>query len=287
VFDAAVDRPTLADHERAALSQRLVKLIEEKALGAVYQPIVHLASGRPLAFEGLIRPAPDRGFESTIALFTAAELTGRIVELDRACLDVVVAGAAALPEEMFVSLNISPRTFEAPEFSAATFAGILARHGIAPGRVILELTEREAIQDVERLRMGLDACRAMGVQIAADDVGAGNAGLRLLSQIKFDVVKIDLSLVQAGPNGEPVESVLRSLVDLANRWGALVVAEGVETPQQLRIVRDLEIGAAQGYLLARPGPIDMRMRYDVGGLIDLAGDWWVPKPETVPLGRAS
>ena len=286
-FDAAVDRPSLSDHERSQLAEKLLKLIQDRALKAVYQPIVNIRTGLPIAFEGLIRPAPGRGFESTVALFTAAELTGRMIELDRACLDAVVAGATAVPEEVYVSLNISPRTFEAPEFSANAFAAVLARHAIAPGRVILELTEREPIHDIERLRAALDACRAMGVRIAADDVGAGNAGLRLLSQIKFDVVKIDLSLVQAGANGEPVESVLRSLVDLARRWGALVVAEGVETPQQLRIIRDLGIGAAQGYLLARPGPLDLRARFDVEQLVDLAGTWWTPQPAALGLERVS
>jgi len=92
----------------------------------------------------------------------------------------------------------------------------------------------------------------MGMRLAADDVGAGNSGLRLLSQIHFDIVKIDLSLVQGGVMRDSSLAVLRALLDLAERWHATVVAEGIETPRQLEVVRGLGISAGQGYLLGRP-----------------------------------
>jgi hypothetical protein len=126
---------------------------------------------------------------------------------------------------------------------------------VAPERVILELTEREAIRDLERLRAAMALLRAAGVRIAADDVGAGNAGLRLLSQFRFDVVKIDLSLVQGSANEDQTLSVLTSLVELARQWGALTIAEGVETAAQLQMIRQLGIEAGQGYLLGRPGSV--------------------------------
>ena len=94
---------------------------------------------------------------------------------------------------------------------------------------------------MERLRRNVAACRAAGFRLAADDVGAGNAGLRLLSQLQFDIVKIDLSLVQGGAVHEASKSVVGALQDLARRWGASVIAEGIETPAQLRVVRELEI----------------------------------------------
>ena len=276
LFDAEIDRPALSEHERATLSARVTRVATSRSLTAVYQPIVHVETGRPIAYEGLIRPAPDSGFESPAALFAAAEVSGRIIDLDRACLDVVVAGARQAPEDVYLSLNVSPRTFEAPEFSANAFLSILHRHGVAPRRVILELTERETIEDVDRLRVALESCRRAGVQIAADDVGAGNAGIRMLSQIQFDVIKIDLSLVQAAAGREPVGSVLSSLVDLARRWRALVVAEGVETPEQLRMIKALGIDAAQGYLLGRPGPLVPSVTFDLEALAtEPPQAWWL------------
>jgi len=105
------------------------------------------------------------------------------------------------------------------------------------------------------------------MRIAADDVGAGNAGLRLLSEVQFDVVKIDLSLVQGGILHDPDHAVLRALQELAARWNASVVAEGVETPTQLAVVRDLGIKAGQGYLLSRPGRDVRAIRIDPEALV--------------------
>jgi EAL domain-containing protein (putative c-di-GMP-specific phosphodiesterase class I) len=124
---------------------------------------------------------------------------------------------------------------------------------MAPERITLELTERESIRDPDRLRAALIGVQNAGVRVAADDVGAGNAGLRLLSLFRFDVVKIDLSLVQRGSDDQ-TNSVLRSIVEVAERMGASTTAEGVETSGQLRTARRLGITNGQGYLLGRPGP---------------------------------
>ena len=253
IVDPALDGEHVDEQKRTELSQALGQVIADRALRPVYQPIVHLETGRIIGYEGLIRPASDAPFTNPGALFAAAEISGHIVDLDVACLAVVLAGARAIPDPLLVTINVSPRTLEAPEFGAARLLRMVAAAGLPADRVILEVTEREVIQDIPRVLAALDGCRAGGIRIAADDVGAGNAGLRLLSQFRFDVVKIDLSLVQAGTSQETVRSVLSSLVDLAGRWDALVVAEGVETPAQLLLARELAIGAGQGYLLGRPG----------------------------------
>jgi diguanylate cyclase (GGDEF)-like protein len=254
LFDPAHHATTGDDRSLAELSQAVMDVVAGRALGAVYQPIYSITTGEPVGFEGLVRPDASTGFADASSLFIAAESAGRTVELDLAALDTLIAGAGALPDGCYLSLNLSPRTLETAEFSPVDVTALLARQGIAPDRVVLELTERESTDDIERLRANLAACRRAGIRIAVDDVGAGNAGLRLLSQISFDVMKVDLSLVQRGLLGETGLSVLRALSDLAERRGATVVAEGVETPQHLHVVRSLGLHAAQGYLLARPAP---------------------------------
>jgi len=234
------------------LSAAIARVVSERLLRAVYQPIVDLTTGRVVGFEGLIRPMPESGFADPSSMFVAAETVGRTVELDYACISAVVAGAQSMSVDQLLTLNISPRTVEAPHFSADALLIVLARHGIDPGRVVVELTEREKVEDSTRLQANLSALQRAGVRIAADDVGAGNAGLRLLSQIRFDIVKVDLSLVQEGAERDSSRAVLRSLRDLANRWGASVIAEGLETVSQLRMVRELGMAAGQGYLLGRP-----------------------------------
>jgi EAL domain-containing protein (putative c-di-GMP-specific phosphodiesterase class I) len=118
-----------------------------------------------------------------------------------------------------------------------------------------------------RLRLNIERCRAEGIRIAADDVGAGNAGLRLLSEIRFDIVKIDLSLVQRGALRDSALAVLRAIRDIGRQSGAIVVAEGIETADQLEVVRALELVSGQGYLLALPTPEIRAEKLDVLALL--------------------
>jgi diguanylate cyclase (GGDEF)-like protein len=263
IFDPAASKAT---HDIRVLGERsaaVADVLRGGGLRPVYQPVIDLRNGEVLAFEGLTRLPDGTPFSDPGALFQAAEAAGRTYELDLACVTTILNGARTIDRRIGLSLNISPRTLETPEFAPEPFVARLAMAGWEPERIILELTERDAVQDIDRLRRVLDRLQATGLRIAADDVGAGNAGLRLLSQIQFDIVKLDLTLVQEGVwRGTSLE-VVRSLADLAARWGAMVVAEGVETPAQLRLIRGLPIAAAQGYLLGRPatvpdqGPIDL------------------------------
>lgn len=239
---------------RDELAAAVSRVASGRLLTPVYQPIYNLRTGEVAGYEGLVRPLPDSGFANPGQLFVAAESTGRTVELDIASLETVLAGARRLPEPLYLSVNLSPRSLETDAFSPFEVLAMAREHGIDPTRLVVELTEREAIEDMARLRTALAALRRHGVRLAADDVGAGNAGLRLLSELAFDVMKVDLSLVQAGAARESADAVLHALRDLARRAGQTVVAEGVETAAQLEIVMALGFEGAQGYLLRRPAP---------------------------------
>jgi EAL domain-containing protein (putative c-di-GMP-specific phosphodiesterase class I) len=131
--------------------------------------------------------------------------------------------------------------------------------------MVVEVTEREEIEDMACLARTWTS--SAEPSHAADDVGAGNAGLRLLSQIDFDVIKIDLSLVQSGAVLAPSRAVVQALIQMAGRRGATVVAEGIETAIQLEVLRDLGIGVGQGYLLGRPAARPSVGRIDIEELI--------------------
>lgn len=269
VYDAQRHGQAGDERNSLELAAAVAAVATNKSLSAVYQPIFSLATGRVIGHEALVRPTPGSGFPNAESLFAAAEATGRTVELDTTCIDVVAAAAGHIPDDRYLAVNLSPRTLEAAEFNAGQFSKIFLRQGIAPSRLVLELTEREVVEDIDRLRHNLDACRELGMRIAADDVGAGNAGLRLLSEIRFDLVKIDLSLVQSGVLRESSMAVMRALRDLADRSSATIVAEGIETVHQLEVVRDLGIAAGQGYLLGRPSSTLTRDAVDLESLIDL------------------
>ncbi len=252
VFDAGRDDRPLDGERLERASRAVVEIVADAAVTPLYQPIVDVRSGDVVGFEGLARPAPGTAFGDATSLFAVAEASGRTSELDWLCVRSIIAGAIGLAPHQTIGLNLSPKTVAAPEFQPQPLLGLIARAGIGPDRVILEITERQAVEDLELLKTKLGACRDAGFRIAIDDVGAGNAGLRLLSQIHFDIVKIDLSLVHAGTQHEASLDVVRSLAELAKRWGAHAVAEGVETPAQLRMVRSIGLGHGQGYLLGRP-----------------------------------
>jgi diguanylate cyclase (GGDEF)-like protein len=252
VFDPSKDDRPLTGERLARAARAVIELVARDAVSPVYQPIVDVQTGLVVGFEGLSRPDPQTAFEDAGSLFTVAEQSGRTADLDWVCIRSIVAGASKLEPHQSLSLNLSPMTIEAPEFQPQPLLGLLARAGISPDRIILEITERQGIDQLDTLRSKLGACRAAGFRIAIDDLGAGNSGLRLLSQIQFDIVKIDLSLVQAGTQREASLDIVRTLMELSTRWGAYAVAEGVETVDQLHMLRAIGVGHAQGYLLGRP-----------------------------------
>ena len=234
------------------LSAALGSILSQRALRPVYQPIFSMTTGDVTGYEGLIRPTDTRAMADANALFAAAERVDRTVELDMACLEVIAEGLSGLPEGVYLSVNISPRTLESDQFHPTEVTALFARHGVGAKQIVIELTERQEVQDLPQLRRNAAACAKAGMRLAADDVGAGNAGLRLLSEIHFDIVKIDLSLVQGGILHDPSHGILRALQELAARWSAAIVAEGVETSEQLAVIRELGITSGQGYLLGRP-----------------------------------
>ena len=264
VFDAERHGSPGSERSEAGRAALVAQVAAAGALRTVFQPIFDLRSGRPRGYEALSRPMPGSGFADATDLFTAAEAFGRTVELDLASLTTSIAAFARLALPGSLTLNISPRSLESDQFSVHALVKLLQRNGVDPGRVVLELTEREAVEDMDRLIRAVDSCRAAGMRVAADDVGAGNAGLRLLSQIRFDIVKIDLSLIHGGAVRATSHEVVQTLKDLADRW------EAPELP-----VRGADVLA----LGAQPGP-------EVGRVISAFEAWWIAQGFPVDRERA-
>jgi diguanylate cyclase (GGDEF)-like protein len=251
IFDATTE----PNEEAGGVGMAVAEVIARGWLRPVYQPIIELKTGALLGVEGLIRPVSPAPFDNPASLFSAAAASGYLVALDLTCIETIVAGATNLAPGAFLSVNLSPATVEAPEFSTAALLSILARHGFPPERLLLELTEQQPVTDLERIRLKLDTCRGAGIRLAADDVGAGYAGLRLLAELTFDVIKVDLTLVQRSASSASSSAVIESVVALAGRTGAMLVAEGIEHPEQLQQLEQLGITVGQGFLLGRPGSL--------------------------------
>ena len=246
------------------VSAAIGTILAQRMLRPVYQPIFSLETGRPIGYESLIRLTEGAPLADANALFAAAERVDRTVELDMACLEVVAEGAGALDAGVYLSVNLSPRTLESELFHPSELTTIFRRRGIEPAQLVVELTEREEVNDLEGLRRNAEACRRVGMRLAADDVGAGNAGLRLLSEVQFDIVKIDLSLVQGGILHDPAAGGPAGAPGARDALAAPRSSpKASRRPSSWRPSASIGIKAGQGYLLGRPSrdrrvsPIDV------------------------------
>lgn len=250
---------------RAAIGRRLRDELRDggERLTLHYQPRVRLADGAWSGVEALARWSdPVLGPVPPDAFIPVAESTGLIHPLTAHVLDLAVRQAgrwrtAGTP--MNVSVNLSAEDLRRDDLAERVFA-TLARHGVAPDLLVVEVTESAVMRDVDRARRQLRALRSGGVRVAVDDFGTAYSSLAYLKTLPLDVLKIDRAFVQDVASDDPdtasAEGIVRTIVAMAHALGLSVVAEGVETERQAAFLRDVGCEAAQGWLFARPVPAD-------------------------------
>ncbi|WP_116453528.1 diguanylate cyclase domain-containing protein [Blastococcus litoris] len=218
---------------------------------SVFQPIVELDTGRVVAYEALAR-GPVGPLERPDLLFAAARSAGRLAELDEICRAAAFRGAVdqGLLAPLTVFVNVEPEVLD-----SAPLDDLLAIAEGAPRdlRVVLEITERALAARPAELLRTVERVRALGWAVAVDDVGADSMSLAFLPLLSPDVVKLDLRLVQERP-GPAVAEIMNAVNAHAERTGAVVLAEGIETEEHLATARALGATLGQGWLFGRPGP---------------------------------
>jgi diguanylate cyclase (GGDEF)-like protein len=223
-------------------------------LTAVFQPIIRLGDGAIYGYEGLIRGPAGSPLHAPAQLFDAANRAGRLAELEWLCCRRVVESYAALGLQQRLFVNISPQTVATALLQERDMLDVLGYAGNDRKRVVIELTEHEQARNVESFRGAMSTLRAQGFGVALDDLGEGFSSLRLWSEINPDYVKVDMHFVQ-GAHRDPLKfQFLRSLQQIAENCGSALVAEGIEDPADLTVLRDLGLSFGQGYLIARPEP---------------------------------
>ena len=235
-----------------AMLAHLNEIIERRLLTALFQPIVDLRNGDIIGYEGLIRGPSDSPLHSPLSLFKTAGQHHLGVKLEHLCRRVVLEKFAELDLAGRLFLNVSPESLIQRNARSGETLHYLEQVGIAPERVIIELTESQPTYDYGLLRSATMHYREMGFQIAMDDLGEGFSGLRLWSELRPEFVKIDMHFIQ-GINHDPVKlQFVRSIQEIAEKSGCQVIAEGIENQAELMAVRDLKIAFGQGYHIARP-----------------------------------
>jgi diguanylate cyclase (GGDEF)-like protein len=232
------------------MSHELDAILAEGTLHTLFQPIVDGATREAYGFEALTRGPPGSPLQSPAALFAAAARRGRSADLERACLRSALKSFSALQIEGKLFVNVLPGTLMQWDDFAPWLGEELRRHQLDPHALVIELTEH-GTQEAE-LAAKVALLRALGCDIAIDDLGAGASGLKAWSAIRPEYVKLDNYFV-AGIEHDPVRGeILRSLVDMGRATGSQIVAEGIENREQCAIVRDLGVEFLQGYFLGRP-----------------------------------
>jgi EAL domain-containing protein (putative c-di-GMP-specific phosphodiesterase class I) len=252
--------PTLRDHanERHRLASELRRAVDDGQFFLVYQPFFSLEDHSLIGVEALVRwqhpqdgVVPPGKFISLAEEFGVINALGAWV-LKEACRQLAQwASDEGAGAGFIMAVNVSARQLGDPTF-VGLVAGALSTNHISPAQLCLEITETGMIEEFERCRETLDALSAMGVRIALDDFGTGYSSLAHLRTFRVNTLKIDRSFVeQLGAEGSD-GAIVAGVVAMAHALGMDVVAEGVETGEQLRKVMDMDCDNAQGFFFARP-----------------------------------
>jgi diguanylate cyclase (GGDEF)-like protein len=259
-FDVAMSE---ALSHRTRTEGELRHAIEHDELVLHYQPIMDVSSGAMAGVEALVRwQHPVRGLLGPDEFVPLAERTGAIVALGAwvlatACRQAAIWQAARFAlEPLVVSVNVSARQLDEPTF-VVTVSQILADTGLDPTCLCLEVTETAMMSNPAGVQEAARALRDLGVRLSIDDFGTGYASLTYLRRLHANDLKIDRSFVDGLGHELDDTTIVNAVIGLAHAMGLSVTAEGVETTEQLKILRDMGCQKAQGYLMCRPVPADV------------------------------
>jgi EAL domain-containing protein (putative c-di-GMP-specific phosphodiesterase class I) len=245
-------RARLASRRRRA---QLFELVIEGQIYSVYEPIVEVESRTVFGYEALARGPEGSELHSPAKLFARATEEDLLFQLDCLCRQRGLDGARDLPGDAKLFLNVRPTTIHDPNFRAEALERTLERCQLSPSDVVFEISEQESIGNFEIFREVRDYYGNLGFQIALDDTGAGYASLEAVMELAPEFIKVDRAFV-AGIDEDPNrQELLRSLQSLAQRIGARIIGEGLDTLEELETLHELGISYGQGWLFGKPHPL--------------------------------
>ena len=238
----AIDR----DEARQLTLRRITAMLETRDLEMVYQPAIRLDEPRIEFVEALAR-FRSKPYESPDQWIAAAAEVGLGTELEMLAVNLALEGLRSLPETAVLSINVSPQAVISQELAEALSS-------VPLHRILLEITEHEAVKLYGPLMDALEPLRKHGLRVAVDDVGAGYSSFHHILQMRPDFIKLDMVLTRGIDLDSSRRTLAAALVWFAREIGSNLVAEGVETARELRTLRDLGVKIVQGHLIGRPAP---------------------------------
>ncbi len=244
-----------AHYQRASVLEgleRLQDLLAGERIVTAYQPIVSLEERSVLGFEGLSRGAQGSGFETAGKLFSAATEHQLLTELDRLCRSRALLNSGRLPSNSKLFVNTLPATIRDPEFRGQPLIDFLDRAQVAPERLVIEITEGQVIDNYGLFQEEMAYFTDLGMAFAVDDVGAGYSGLEAIARLRPAFLKIDMGLVRDVHISLVNQEMVKAIVSLGHGIGAAVVAEGIQSEDELLAVAEAGADYGQGFYLGRP-----------------------------------
>lgn len=270
-------------------TSNLSAVIGARAVRVLFQPIVDLNDGMVIAYEALCRPAPGAPVATADELFHEAEKAGMLWELEALTRPLSAEAARNWPRDVRLFLNVTPAVFSDERFVETLRNDLGRASGLSAERVVLELTERSETVFSEALLRQLRLARESGFEIAIDDAGAGASGLNRMMLVRPAWIKLDRQLVSGIDRDGLKQNLVRFFVHFARISGVHIIAEGVETADELGCLMGLGVRYAQGYYLARPGERPRTM--DAQAVSDVRERWAsvdaaIPsEPQELPMIR--
>lgn len=256
----AVKRSIRSIHQPATLAENESKweefrtILEERSITSVYQPIVSLSDASVFGYEALTRGPQNSIFHAPLELFTYAEEHGGLYALDRLAREKAIEGCSGLGQDQRVFINIPAHVIHDPQFASGHTLKKLRQCGIHPKNVVFEITERTSIEDFDTAKRILQHYRNQGYQIAIDDAGAGYSSLQAIAELQPDFIKVDRSLIRNIHVDKMKETILETFVSFARKMSIRMIAEGIETWEELKKLSQMGVHYAQGYLIGKPVP---------------------------------
>ncbi|ADY54509.1 diguanylate phosphodiesterase [Syntrophobotulus glycolicus DSM 8271] len=237
------------DLEQTALFH---EILSKKLVSSVFQAIFELAGGNVLGYEALGRGPCGSSLHSPLALLRLAEKNNKSPELNLLFWQAALEKITNIHFDQYLFLNIDPQVIGLPHFHEQFTRETFQHYNISPRLIVLEISERTVIEDYPRFRQVLTSFTDQGCLIALDDVGAGYSGLKTISELKPDYLKIDMDLVRNIDRDQYKQSMVKALVDISLSLKIKLIAEGIETTEELQTISALGVQYGQGFLLHKP-----------------------------------
>ena len=244
----------LSQAELKTHGEALMRIIREETITSVFQPIVSLRDGSVLGHEALSRGPAGTDMESPDMLFSVAEAVREIWELERLCRAKALTAMQYARVDTMLFLNVNPNVVEDVKFQKGFTKDYLRQFGIEPDRVIFEITERTASRNMEEFKRLIGYYKGQQYKIAIDDAGAGYSGLNLITDLQPHYLKLDMQLIRGIDRDTVKQALVKSLQEFAKVTGTYLIAEGIETREELEKLIHIGVHYGQGYYIQRPAP---------------------------------